>query len=89
MKTRAAFANGAWLASGLPAWARFWRALHEPGEAQARILHRLLAANAGTAYGQAHGFVNIGSYAQFRQRVPIVDYGDLEPWIEQDQDQKD
>lgn len=41
----------------------------------------LLGANARTAYGQAHGFESITSIAAFQERIPVVDYEQLEPWI--------
>ncbi len=81
MKPIAALANGAWLTASLPAWLRFRSALRRPAETQRRIFHRLLGANSESAYGRAHGFGKIRSYAEFRERVPIVDYDDLEPWI--------
>ena len=81
MKPIAALANGAWLAASVPAWLRFRRALRRPAETQRRILRRALAANAGSAYGRAHGFGDVRSYAEFRERVPVVDYDDLDPWI--------
>ncbi|MEO8352724.1 MAG: GH3 auxin-responsive promoter family protein, partial [Chthoniobacteraceae bacterium] len=81
MKPIAALANGAWLASSLPAWQRFHHALDHPEKEQSAVLQRLLTKNAESAYGQAHGFANIRSYEQFRARVPLVEYEDLEPWI--------
>ena len=81
MKPVAALANGAWLAASVPAWLRFRRALDHPAETQADVLRRLLARNADSAYGRAHGCAKIRSYEQFRARVPIVDYDDLAPWI--------
>src|SRR4029450_9692010 len=51
-------------------------------ETQRRILGSLLDTNSESAYGRAHGFEKIRSYAEFGERVPIVDYDDLEPWIE-------
>ncbi len=81
MNWRPALANAAWLATSIPAWQRFRRALQHPAEAQADILRRLLANNADSAYGRAHGCQKIRSYEQFRERVPIVDYDDLAPWI--------
>ena len=81
MKPIAALANCAWLTASLPAWLRFRRALGRPAETQQRILGSLLNANAGSAYGRAHGFGEIRSYAEFRERVPVADYEDLEPWI--------
>ncbi len=82
MKPIATLANGAWLAASLPAWLRFRSALRRPEVAQRRILCSLLKVNAASAYGRAHGFSEIRGYAEFRERVPIVDYDDLEPWIE-------
>jgi hypothetical protein len=81
MKPAATVANAAWLAGSLPAWARFTRALHRPKDAQFRVLRRLLTENAASAYGAAHGFASITSYEQFRERVPLVDYEDLQRWI--------
>ena len=81
MKPIATLANGTWLAASLPAWLRFRSALRRPAETQRRILGRLLNANAESAYGRAHGFGRIRSYAEFRERVPIVDYDNLEPWM--------
>ena len=81
MNPIATLANGAWLTASLPAWLRFRSALRRPAETQRRILRRLLHANADSAYGQAHGFGEIRRYEEFRERVPIVDYDDLAPWI--------
>ena len=81
MKPVAALANGAWLAASVPAWLRFRRALRRPAEAQSAILRGLLARHADSAYGRAHGCEKIRSYEQFRERVPVVDYDDLQPWI--------
>ncbi len=78
---KAALANGAWLAASLRAWLRFRRALSHPEKAQSEILCGLLARNAEGAYGRAHGFGKIRGYAEFRGRVPLVDYDALAPWI--------
>ncbi|MEO6787395.1 MAG: GH3 auxin-responsive promoter family protein, partial [Chthoniobacteraceae bacterium] len=76
-----ALANCAWLATSVPAWLRFVRALNQPEEAQRQKLRQLLAFNAASAYGRAHDFGKIRSYDEFRERVPIVDYDALAPWI--------
>ena len=81
MNPATASAYGAWFAASLPAWRRFKRALRRPEEAQRQNLCRLLARNAGSAYGSEHSFGTIRSYEEFRGRVPIVDYAGLEPWI--------
>lgn len=81
MKALAALANGAWLAASLPAWQRFRHALANPAEAQRRNLLQLLRTNASSAYGRAWCFDEISSYEQFRERMPLVEYDDLAPWI--------
>ena len=55
-----------------------WR--HVRRHAERRLL-TLLRANALTAYGRAHGYGSITSIAAFQERVPVVDYEQLEPWI--------
>jgi hypothetical protein len=81
MRAAATFANAGWAAASLPAWRRFRRALRHPADAQWRRLRALLAANAGTAYGRAHGFATIRSFDDYRARVPVVTYDALEPWV--------
>ena len=86
MKFLSAIAHGGWLTSCIPAWGRFGRALRKPEQAQRLILRRILKANSESEYGHAHGFSEIRDYAQFRDRVPIVEYEDLQPWIERIRD---
>ena len=81
MNAIAALANSAWLASSLPAWMRFHRALNEPERRQRNILSRLVATNRDCAFGRAHAFGTIHSYDEFRERVPVVDYEAPEPWV--------
>ncbi len=77
----AAVANAAWIASSLTAWIRFRRALREPEGTQREILRRLIARNVDCAFGRAHGLATIRSYEEFRERVPVVNYETVEPWI--------
>ncbi|HEX9632973.1 MAG TPA: GH3 auxin-responsive promoter family protein [Gemmatimonadales bacterium] len=60
---------------------RFVRSAREPATAQERVRRRILAAMARTAYGRACGMHARMSYRAFADRVPVVDYEDLEPWI--------
>ena len=77
----AALANTAWLATSTPAYFRYLRALQHPEQTQREMLARLLSSNGDSAYGRAHHFGQMRNYEQFRERVPIVDYEDVEPWI--------
>ncbi|MDB6121694.1 MAG: auxin-responsive promoter [Pedosphaera sp.] len=81
MNLTALIANSLWLGSSFPGFLRFRRALHRPQEAQIKLLLRCLSENATTAYGKAHDFDSIRNYQDFAQKVPLVDYDDLEPWI--------
>jgi len=82
VKLAATIANSLWIGSSLPSLARFNRALNDPAAAQDGLLRGLLARNAESAYGRAHGFAEIRGYEEFARRVPLVNHDDLEPWIE-------
>jgi acyl-coenzyme A synthetase/AMP-(fatty) acid ligase len=56
-------------------------AAEHPISAQARVLRRILADNATSAFGREHGFTTIATPAEFVRRVPIRDYEALRPWI--------
>jgi hypothetical protein len=81
MMAGVALANGLWLGASLGGWVRYQRALAHPERTQRGILSRLIADNADCAYGRAHCFGEIRSYETFRERVAIVDYEALKPWI--------
>ena len=63
-----------WLVASLPGWLRFQWALRHPRRAQERVLRRLLKANRGTAFGQAHDFAAIRTPEEFASRVPLAEY---------------
>jgi hypothetical protein len=65
-----------------PSWRRFARGLEDPDGAQRAVLERIVAGLARTEYGRSFGILGRESYAEFRRRVPAVDYEDLRPWIE-------
>ncbi len=62
--------------------ARFRRALHAPEAAQSERLRCFLRDNAETAYGRAHGYGSIASVREFQNRVPVVEYEALAPWVD-------
>lgn len=78
-----------WLASHLllagtaGAAGRFNQALRDPAAAQAAVLSRILAANAGSRYGQAHGFGALNDARAFQDRVPVADAESLAPHVAQ------
>lgn len=49
---------------------------------QRAVLADLLAHNADTEFGRAHGFDRIRTMDEFRKAVPVRDYAGLSPWID-------
>ncbi len=68
--------NGLWQLSGLPGERAFRRALHEPADHQANLLHELVRRNAQTDFGRRHRFDAIDSVRDFQRRVPLSRYDD-------------
>jgi hypothetical protein len=74
--------NGLWTFTNTAAYIRYRRALRNPRRAQEEILRRFLRRNADSEYGRRYGYPRIRTVKDFQSAVPIVTYGDLEPWIE-------
>ena len=53
-----------------------------PDAASEALLRRILAENADTAFGKAHGFAHITTGDQYRQAVPVQTYESLRELIE-------
>lgn len=73
----------AYNASLVPVDRAFLRALHDPQKAQDRILRDILRANATTHFGKIQGFDAVDGTEAFQARVPVNQYDDLQPWIQQ------
>ena len=54
----------------------------DPVAAQSAVLRNLVQKAEHTAFGRDHGFSEIRSYDDFKQRVPVRDYEDLRPYID-------
>ena len=70
--------------SRTPVALRFRLAAANPAATQERTLRRILAANADTEYGRRYDFAGIRDLDDYRQRVPLVSYDDLRPYIERE-----
>ena len=57
-------------------------AFEKPRAAQESALRDILAAHAATAYGREHGFADIRDWRGYRERVPVVDYEALRPFVD-------
>lgn len=62
----------------------FIKTLKDPAAAQDQRLHELLCHAAGTAYGKAHGFSDIHCFEEFVDHVPVNQYKDFQPYIQQE-----
>ena len=60
----------------------FEAATHNPRIAQDALLHRILAAQADTAFGRDHHFGAIRDLAGFRRNVPVAGYEGIESYVE-------
>ena len=50
---------------------------------QERVLHNLVASAKDTTFGRDHNFSEIVTYDDFKRNVPIVDYEELRPYIDE------
>lgn len=72
----------------LPAYRSFKRALQNPDQPQISLLAKMLGDNVSTCFGEMHGFnaiqgiKSLADVKNFQDRIPIVDYDALSPWIE-------
>jgi GH3 auxin-responsive promoter len=69
-------------AYALAYWRPVDRLAASPDRAQQAVLARLLAANRDTRFGIEHGFQDTTSAAMFRERVPVREYEQLRPYID-------
>lgn len=53
-----------------------------PVETQKNVLENLIQRASETAFGRDHNFSEIKDYESFKERVPVVDYEELRPYIE-------
>lgn len=64
------------------------RKTNNPRETQLELLKSIVAVNCMTHYGRLHNFLKINTYEDYKRMVPIVNYENLRPFIEeQDTDQ--
>ena len=57
--------------------------MYQPADAQQRWFRQLLAGGQNTVFGRDHHLKDVQTVAEFRQAVPVRDYEDLKPYIEQ------
>lgn len=53
-----------------------------PHEAQLEVFHRLIQAARYTEWGRHHHYGDIRTPDEYRQHVPLQDYGGVKPWVD-------
>jgi hypothetical protein len=53
-----------------------------PGQSQKKFLLQLIKKNVNTRYGEKYSFSSISSEKDFRINLPVVEYLDIEPYID-------
>lgn len=74
------------LAARIFAWnvdRRSSRWIHNPVAAQQRTFENLIRQARQTRFGEDHAFEKINNHADFTRRVPVRDYEELKPYVEQ------
>lgn len=61
---------------------RYLQSLHNPGKTQEKVLRSILRKNRYTVYGKKYGFHTIRSSAEYQERVPLVTYSDISPYMQ-------
>ena len=78
---RTALSNSLLLASSAPEAIRWRLATRRVQKTQARLLLEIVRRNAATAFGREHGFSGVRSVGDYRERVPLRGYAEMEPYI--------
>ena len=74
--------NLAWFVSGLPDYWKLKRNLANPAACQRVLLKKILQSNAGTIFGKQYGFSSIQQVLDYQSKIPVHQYDDLSPLIE-------
>ncbi|MDY7396540.1 GH3 auxin-responsive promoter family protein [Aureibaculum sp. 2210JD6-5] len=62
---------------------RTYKWANVPEKTQEKVFKKLITQAKNTTFGKEHNFDKIKSYQDFKKQVPIRDYEDLKPYIEQ------
>src|SRR5690242_12421203 len=81
-RVRVSLANLLWFGYASIRARRWKRAAHDVAGAQAAVLTRVLAANAGSEIGREHHFADIYSVDAYQHAVPDRSYEKMQPYIE-------
>ena len=81
MKVKIFFANLFFILCCFPMWLKFYFYIRIFPKYQENILRRIINKNKNTKYGVKYNFSEINDYKNWRIKVPIVDYEDIQQYI--------
>ena len=55
---------------------------HNPIKTQEKVFQNLISEAKNTAFGKDHQFASISNYEEFKNKVPVVEYEALRPYVE-------
>jgi hypothetical protein len=67
---------------GKKLYKKYVKATHDVEATQNAVLNEILDYAGETEFGRQHGFGDIGTYAKYRERVPVHDYEALRPMVD-------
>ena len=81
MNIKVFIANFFFIACCSPTWIKFWLGLNNTSKIQNKILKRIIKQNKKCKYGEKYKFADIKTYEDWKNKVPIIDYDDIEKYI--------
>lgn len=74
-------ANTLFILCCFPAWIKFYILIKNSEKAQKRKLKHIIKQNQNCKYGREHNFSQIKTYNDWKNKVPIIDYEDIERYV--------
>ena len=81
MNIKVFIANFFFIFCCFPNWIKFWLGVNRVSKIQNKILKRIVKQNQNCKYGREHNFSQIKTYNDWKNKVPIIDYDDIEKYI--------
>ena len=75
-------AHKASLGNSIKAYEDFQEESMHPMETNEALLMQILKDNKDTEYGKKYGFEDIHSVKEYQERVPVIEYSDIDPLLE-------
>ncbi len=75
--------NTLWMLACKGSMNAFYDSTRQVNDTQSHVLRQMIDANRDCAFGREHHFARVQDADEFRARVPVSNYEDFEPWIDE------